>query len=180
MGRNFGSTLVSIVDELPLAPVVTLGTQARVAQDVTAREPDRRHTQVSPGAHRHDAEGVDVIVGAAEGTGFATQHGLQNILRRLPEGDDVGMRGPVDAVGITGQLMVTVEVFMQVNTLPQQRVAILCMTYAVSTIMHHQYRLPLTYQETVVRATVLQVVHLLYTTGIGRHRYTTQARLYFF
>ena len=32
---------------------------------------------------------------------------------------------PVDAVGITGQLMVTVEVFVQVDSLPQQRVAVL-------------------------------------------------------
>ena len=69
---------------------------------------------------------------------------------------------------------------MQVDSLPQQRVAIFCVAYTVSAIMHHQYRPPLTYQETVVRATVLQVVHLLYATGIGRRRYTMQARLYFF
>ena len=124
-----------VVEILRLAPAVVLAPQIGIAQDVPALRPHRRDKDVLPGADPDDTEREQVVVWATELAGFPIDQRLDDPFTGAPEGHDVGMRGPIDAVGITGQLMVTVEVFMQADSLPQQRVAILCMTYAVSAVM---------------------------------------------
>ena len=62
-------------------------------------------------------------------------------------------------MGVLGQLVVLVQVWVEAHSLPEQGVGILSPAYAVAAVVDYEGAMPSPYREPVVRTRIQKIVH---------------------